>query len=300
MKHSREIKVGVLALVCACILYFGLNFLKGINILSPAQYYIGQYETITGLTEQAPVYIKGYKVGLVESIKYDFTANPAFTVSISLDKSIVLPKGTQMALVADGLLGGGAIELQLPALANQATPYQRGDTLPTVIKPGLLDNLQTGILAHLDSVLVQANQLIATLNHEVEEGSLYATLQNIEQITSDLEVSGKDIRKLTHQQLPSIMRKVDTTIAGLQDVVTSVRKAEIENTIANLNTTIESVNTALASEDGTLGLLLNDKALYDNLNTTLQDIDKAVINVDSIVMSIKARPFIQKKLHKKK
>lgn len=299
MKYSREVKVGVLAIICAGILYFGFNFLKGVNIFSPSECYYGFFERSNGLTEQAPVYILGHKVGLVESIQYDFTRTPAFIVGVSIDKGIVLPRGTQMALVADGLLGGSAIELQLPQLSNRAMPYQQGDTLPTTVVPGLFDNLQTGVLAHLDSLLLETNALIASLNNEMEEGSLRATLQHIEHITADLEVSGKDIRHLTHNQLPGIMDKVDTTMADLQAVVNSVRQADIQNTIAELNRTIDSVNEALNSEEGTLGLLLNDKALYENLNTALLDLDQAVLNVDSVVMSIKARPFIQKKLPKK-
>lgn len=299
MKYSREVKVGVLAIICAGILYFGFNFLKGVNIFSPSECYYGFFERSNGLTEQAPVYILGHKVGLVESIQYDFTRTPAFIVGVSIDKGIVLPRGTQMALVADGLLGGSAIELQLPQLNNRAMPYQQGDTLPTTVVPGLFDNLQTGVLAHLDSLLLETNALIASLNNEMEEGSLRATLQHIEHITADLEVSGKDIRHLTHNQLPGIMDKVDTTMADLQAVVNNVRQADIQNTIAELNRTIDSVNEALNSEEGTLGLLLNDKALYENLNTALLDLDQAVLNVDSVVMSIKARPFIQKKLPKK-
>lgn len=299
MKYSRELKVGVLAIVCLGILYFGFNFLKGINIFSPTKVYVGTFDRVNGLTAQAPVYIKGYKVGLVESIQYDFKQSPAFTVAVSIDKAIELPRGTEMALVADGLLGGGAIELQLPPLMNRAMPYQDGDTLPTLIVPGLIDNLQTGLLAQLDSILTEANNLLASLNNEMEQGSLHATLQNVERITNDLTVSSKDIRKLTHNQLPAIMDKVDTTIVGLQDIVADVQAADIQSTISTLDSTIHVLNTALQSENGTLGLLLNDTELHDNLNTTLKNLNTAVMNVDTIIMSIKARPFIQKKLSKK-
>lgn len=300
MKYSRELKVGALAIVCMVILYFGFNFLKGVNIFSPTKVYVGQFESANGLTEQAPVYIKGYKVGLVESVHYDFTRQPAFVVRVSIDKDIALPRGTQMALVADGLLGGGAIELQLPALANRAMPYQAGDTLPTHIVPGLMDNLQTGLLAHLDSLLTEANTLLALLNNEVEEGSLHTTLQNVERITSDLTVSSKDIRQLTHKQLPIVMAKVDSTMTGLQTIVADVHAADIQQTILSLDTAIQSVNHALHSKEGTLGLLLNDKTLHDNLNTTLQSLESTVHNVDTIIMAVKARPFIQKKLPKNK
>lgn len=299
MKYSREFKVGVLAIVCLGILYFGFNFLKGVNIFSPTKVYVGTFERINGLTAQAPVYIKGYQVGLVESIQYDFKQNPAFTVNVSIDKTIELPRGTQMALVADGLLGGGAIELQLPTMPNRAIPYQKGDTLPTHIVPGLVDNLQTGLLANLDSLLNQANILLASLNSEVEEGSLRNTLRNVERITSDLTVSSHDIRSLTHKQLPALMTKVDSTMVGLQEIVNDVNAANIQQTIGNVDNTIKTLNAALQSQDGTLGLLLNDKELYDNLNGALQNLDNAVQNVDTIMMSIKARPFIQKKLPKK-
>lgn len=299
MKYSRELKVGVLAIICLVILYFGFNFLKGVNIFSPTKVYVGQFDRMNGLTAQSPVYIKGYQVGLVEAIQYDFSRTPAFTVLVSIDKQIVLPRGTQMALVSDGLLGGGAIELQLPALMNRAMPHQDGDTLMTQIVPGLMDNLQTGLLAQLDSVLTEATNLLATLNNEVEQGSLHATLQNIERITKDLTVSSRDIRQLTHAQLPELMHKVDNTVEGLQTIVTDVQSADIQSIMLSLDSTIAVLNRALQSEEGTLGLLLNDTQLHDNLNTTLRNLDAAVLNVDTIVQSIKARPFVQKKLPKK-
>ena len=298
MKYSRELKVGVLAIICLVILYFGFNFLKGINIFSPTKVYVGTFDRINGLTAQAPVYIKGYQVGLVESIQYDFKQYPAFTVNVSIDKTIELPRGTQMALVADGLLGGGAIELQLTNMPNRAMPYQKGDTLPTQIVPGLIDNLQTGILANLDSLLAEANTLLASLNDQMSEGSLYATLQNIEQITQNLAISSKDLRALTHNQLPTIMDKADATIQGLNDIVDDVKAANIQGTVGMVDSTLNTLNAALQSQEGTVGMLLNDKTLYDNLNNALQDLDQALLNVDSIMVSIKSRPFIQKKLAK--
>lgn len=298
MKYSRELRVGVLAIICLVILYFGFNFLKGINIFSPTKVYVGTFDRINGLTAQAPVYIKGYQVGLVESIQYDFKQYPAFTVNVSIDKTIELPRGTQMALVADGLLGGGAIELQLPTMPNRAMPYQKGDTLPTQIVPGLIDNLQTGLLANLDSLLAEANTLLASLNDQMSEGSLYATLQNIEQITQNLAISSKDLRALTHNQLPDIMDKADATIQGLNDIVDDVKAVDIQGTVGMVDSTLNTLNAALQSQEGTVGMLLNDKTLYDNLNNALLDLDQALLNVDSIMVSIKARPFIQKKLAK--
>ena len=113
------------------------------------------------------------------------------------------------------------------------------------------------------------------------------------------KMSGKDIRQLTHDQLPGIISKIDTTMSDLHTIVADVRDADIQKTIANLDSAINTLNQVLTSEDGTLGLLLNDTELHDNLNTALKDLDNAVLNVDSVVMSIKARPFIKKKLPRK-
>ena len=297
MKHSREIKVGILAVVCAGILYFGFNFLKGVNIFSPTDCYYGYFERSNGLTEQAPVYILGHKVGLVESVKYDFTRTPSFVVGVNINDDITLPMGTEMALIADGLLGGSAIELILPN-AQSDLVYQGGDTLKTKVVPGLMDNLQMGLLANLDSLLVETNALIANLNNEVSKGSLHATLQNVEKLTADLTVSGNDIRRLTNNQLPGIINKIDTTIAGLQTLVENNKNANIQKTVNELNETISLLNQMLQSEEGTLGLLLNDTELHDNLNTALRNLDNVVQNVDSVVISIKERPFIKKKLPK--
>mgnify|MGYP002514118478 CR=1 FL=1 len=299
MKHAKELKIGVFVIVILTASFFLINYLRGEDIFNRENEYTAQYPQLDGLVASAPVYIKGYKVGLVETIAYDFNSVDAFTVSVSIDKNISLPRGTQMALVADGLLGGGAIELQLPLLNNRAMPYQAGDTLPTHIEAGLIENLQTGLLANVDSLLSEANQLLAILNNEIGEGSLNATLQNIEKITRDLTISSNDIRQLTHKQLPSIVEQVDSTLCGLNAIVNDVQDANIKQTIQSLDTTIHSVNEILHSTDGTLGLLLNDQALYDNLNGALQNLNQAVLNVDTIVMSIKTRPFIQKKLPKK-
>ena len=295
MKHVREVKVGILALVCAGVLYFGLNFLKGVNIFSPTNSYYGYFERSNGLTEQAPVYILGHKVGLVESVTYDFARTPAFIVGVNIDKGITLPQGTEMALVADGLLGGSAIEFVLPQ-DKAAACYQKGDTLPTTIVPGLMDNLQAGILTQIDSLLIQTNTLLSSLNGELEEGSLRSILQNVERLTADLKATGVDIRQLAHNQLPGVVENMDSTISSLQLLVEDVRKAEIQNTFIAIDSTINSINHILTSEEGTVGLLLNDTQLHDNLNAALQSLDKAVVDVDSVIMSIKARPFIRKKL----
>ena len=169
MKYAREIKVGVLAAVCLFLLFFGFNFLKGVNIFSPTNSYHGTFQNLHGLEEQAAVYILGHKVGQVDRLHYDFTRDSAFTIDISIRKDIALPEGTTMALVSDGLLGGMAIELQLPdnnELENEGVSelvIAKGSFLPTTYVPGLVESLQGELLAHVDEAVQNVDSLVAAL-----------------------------------------------------------------------------------------------------------------------------------------
>ena len=85
MKYAREIKVGALAAICLFLLFFGFNFLKGVNIFSPTNSFHGTFLNLHGLEEQAAVYIRGHKVGQVDRISYDFTRDSAFIIDISIN-----------------------------------------------------------------------------------------------------------------------------------------------------------------------------------------------------------------------
>ena len=205
MKHAREIKVGILAAVCLFLLFFGFNFLKGVNIFSPTNSFHGVYDHLHGLEEQAAVYIRGHKVGQVDAIHYDYTRDSAFTIDLSINRDIVLPQGTRMALISDGLLGGMAIELQLPSHSPLGTEgaslseaahsnIQKGSFLPTTYVPGLMESLQGELLAHLDSAIQDVDQTIQGVD------SLVAGLRGQVEVTSEQFSLHPLVKVTTHRQ----------------------------------------------------------------------------------------------------
>ncbi|MBO4546773.1 MAG: MCE family protein, partial [Treponema sp.] len=146
MKHKKEIIVAVLAILALFLLYFGFNYLKGINIFNKTTYYVVKFEKMNGLVAQCPVYVKGYKVGMVDNIVYDFSKPQSFTVEFSVNDDIRLPKGTEVALVPDGLISGEALELIIPT--DSITDwYAKGDTLPSSITPGMLNAVAEAVLS---------------------------------------------------------------------------------------------------------------------------------------------------------
>lgn len=289
MKYAREIKVGVLATICLFLLFFGFNFLKGVNIFSPTNPYHGKFDHVHGLEEQAAVYIRGYKIGHVDAIHYDYTQDSAFIVDISINKDIVLPQGTQMALIADGLLGGMAIELQLPeqtpATKDQA-PIARGSYLPTTYVPGVIESLQTNLLAHIDEAVQDVDSLVEDIKLQLEGDAIKNSLANIELVSSDLTGVSNKLKYVAANQVPSVLRKADTAIAHINNVVTDIEQANLKATVARVDTAIDSVNALIAdvrSSEGTIGKLLYDKSLY-------QHIDATVVSVDSLVTDVKENP----------
>ena len=285
MKYSREIKVGAFAILCVFLLFFGFNYLKGVNIFSSIHAYHGVYTDIHGLETQAPVYIKGYKVGQVDNITYDFTRDSAFTVDISIKRNISLPVGTRMALVSDGIMGGMAVELILPAEQPQDM-LASGATLSTSYTPGLLDGLQESVIKPLGNTLASLDTVIAQLKSQLDNDHIEHILASADIAVADLQTTSASLKRLMNTQVPSIAAKADTAMTDLQQVIADVRAADLKSTVASVDTAIANVNLLLAdvrSTDGTVGMLINDKALYSH-------IDSAILSVDSLLVDLKANP----------
>ena len=284
MKNVREIKIALLVIVCGGLLYFGMNYLKGVNLFAPVKYYVGTFENVRELTVQAPVYVRGYKVGQVDKIVYDFTKEKAFDITISVDKHVQVIEGSQMVLVSDGLMGGKAISLEIPAVPVEKDKiYATGSQLPTTVEAGLFDKLENELIAKLNTLLAHADSLVVGIDEQLTGNEIKKTLANVEQISSQLKVSAHDIQQLTHEQLPGVMNGANEAIVGLNDVIRDVKEADIQNTIAKVDTMVGNINTMVTSKEGTLGLLLNDKTMYQNINAT-------IVSADSLITDLKAHP----------
>ncbi len=280
MKHAREIKVGILAAVCLFLLFFGFNFLKGVNIFSPTNSFHGTYAHLHGLEEQAAVYIRGHKVGQVDAIHYDYTRDSAFTIDISINRDIALPAGTQMALVADGLLGGMAIELQLPSVSDSGL-ITKGSFLPTTYVPGLMESLQGELLAHLDSAIQDVDQtihgvdsLVAALRGQVEGNHLKNTLANVDRVSGDLSSVSHDLKGMMNNQVPRIVNNADTAIANLNSVMADIKDANLKATVAKVDDAVDNIN----------GVVTQIKS------PIMQHIDATIVSADSLLTDIKAHP----------
>jgi len=279
---TREVKVGIMAVIAIFVLYFGLNYLKGIDIFSPVSYYYGRYENIGGLVPSSPVFVKGFKVGQVEQIKYDFSKKESFVVKISVSKDIKLPKDTRIELYDEGIMGGKAIQLIYEPINLSQTMHAPGDTIETKMGIGLMAQISGDLVPKIESISTQADSLIRSVRVLVENKNLNKSMASIERTTADLAISSSQLKKLMSNDVPHILNNVNVMTADFKQISGNLKKidyqstfASIDHTIANLNLISEKMN----SSEGTIGMLLNNKDLYINLSNTASSADKLLIDL---------------------
>lgn len=264
------------------ILYFGLNFLKGVDIFTPVNYYFTDYDNIDGLVPSSPVYIKGYKVGQVEDIKYDFLKETAFTVKISVSRDINIPQGTIMELFDDGLMGGKAIQLIYAPLSNPAVFCKSGDVLPSRKGSGLMDKIAGDMMPKIGAVADQADSLLRSVRLLIDGESVQNSLNALEKTSADLAVSSAALKIMMQKDMPAILRDVNILTGDFKIVSGNLKKVDFASTFQQVDLTIRdlhSITRKINNGEGSVGLLLNDKDLYMNLVNTTNSADQLLIDL---------------------
>ncbi len=280
---TREIKIGFLIIVSGLILFFGFNYLKGVNIFNPTNYYRTSFSDVGGLQETAPVFIKGHKIGQVKKISYDFTKEQSFIVTLDVSNDLRLPKGTVVELFDDGFLGGKAIRLVFSK--GETTEFcKKGEFLPSVVIPSLTDGLTGELLPRINRLLESTDSLVRSVRIITESVQLKNTLVSMEQISADLKTSSAQLKHLMNSDIPKIMHNVNTITADLAVTGNNLSKVNFEQTAQKLDQaaeSLESVTQKINNGTGTLGLLVNDSALYNNLNSTSQSVNSLLIDLQN-------------------
>ena len=278
MTISKEFKIGAVFIVTIAILFFGLNFLKGIDIFTPTNRYYAVYEDIGGLVVSNSVNIKGYKVGQVRHIAYNFSEETPFVVEITINKDIKLPNGTKFVLKDDGLIGGKMIEI---AVGNAAGFLASGDTVPSIVADNIMDDLEEympkilGIVDSFDTIAKSLNSLIS-------DPSLKAGVQTIAPTMENLNLTMAQIRQAT-ATLPATINKIDGIAASVETKIGEFDMKAMNDRLQATLTSFDDFTQKLNNDNSSLGLFLKDRSLYDNLNSTIQ-------SADSLMIDLKANP----------
>ena len=282
---KKEIQIALVAIVGIVLLYFGLQFLKGRTIFSSDKSYYVKFNNISGLSASSPVYVNGYRVGVVEDIIYDYAQQDEIVAVVGLNSQMHLPKGSTAEIASDLL---GNIKLELMLGPNPADILSPGDTISGGLQQGamtkvgeMLPQIQA-MLPKLDSILMNVNMLLA-------DPALKNSLHHIDDITGNLTTTTNELNAMAtalNRQLPSMVKNADGMLANANDLTRNLNELDLAATMTKVNNTlanVEQMTAKLNSNEGTLGLLMRDPGLYNNLNATM-------IHADSLMMDLKQHP----------
>ena len=285
MKLTKEIKIALVAIVGILIMYFGINFLKGMNLFSTNNTYFITFDDIQGLGASTPINADGYKVGTVDGLEYDYKENGPIKVKVDIIKDLRIPQGSKAEIVKDLM---GNLQVNLLLANNPRERVEPGGIIPGAVNGGMMDKAANLVpvvekmLPKLDSILTSVNALLA-------DPALAASLHNVETITSNLTVSTRELNTLMaglNKQVPGMIGKANGVLDNTNRLTANLASLDVQGTLNKVNQTLESAHQfteKLNSNQGSLGLLMNDTKLYDNLTSTMG-------HADSLVIDLKAHP----------
>lgn len=268
MKYkTKEIKIALTGIVAVAILFFGIKFLKGINMFKATNYYYVAYDNIGGLSVSSPVYADGYNIGIVRAIDYDYERPGHVYVEIEVDKDMRIPKGSEAELVTEML---GTVKLNLLLANNPRERLAVGDTLLGHGNNGLMGEAQK-IVPVVQQMLPKLDSILTSLNKLTSDPALTQTLHNAEQITANLTVTTQELNKLMKNDLPELTGKLNRIGDNVVTITDNLKQTDYASIMKKIDVTLAHMQTVtgkLNSKDNTMGLLLNDTLLYHNLNAT--------------------------------
>ncbi len=300
MKIKNETKVGVLAAFSIALLIIGYNFLKGNSIFSRETVLFARYTQVDGLGVSKPVLINGFQIGRVA--KLELQPNGTIVATLNINDKYDIPNNTIARLESTDLLGGKAIIMDL---GNSREYAKDGDTLNANVEKGLLEAVQPVqkkaelIIAKMDSILTSVNSILnPNFQKNVDKSftSIASTLGSLEATSKKVDaLVGSESNKLSNilSNVETITvnfknngAKIDAILANLNEVTDKAAALNFKTTIDNANKAVADIQelvNGIKNGKGSLGQLLNDTKLSDNLNNASK-------NLDNLLIDLKANP----------
>ena len=282
---TKEVKIALTAIVGIVVLFYGLQFLKGLNVFSTDITYYVAFDDVSGLSPSSPVYANGYRVGVVKSLNYDYNPQGKIVAELDLNKNMRVPRGSHAELASDLL---GNIKINLVLSEDPINMIGHGDTIPGEMEMGMITKVSK-MLPAIEHMMPKLDSIITSLNTLLADPALRNTLHNVEGMTGNLNATSAELKSLSaslNREVPDMMNKANGVLDNTQQLTGNLAAIDVEGMAAKVNQTlanVEQMTQKLNSNEGTLGLLMRDATLYNNLSST-------AASADSLLIDFKAHP----------
>lgn len=281
---NKELKVGLFSAITLVLLYFGFNFLKGIDFFEKKKIYYAVYDNIDQLAVSNPVLVNGYAVGRVSRIRILQNRNNHVLIEMEIDADIAITDSTK-AILNSELLGGKSVLLKM---ARSTKILNEGDTLHTEVAKGMFDVLSetaTPVATDLQTTLRKFNSVIDNFNKNFEKLDVILTkLQTTpDLINKTLVTTNSNIETLSAsfktdaEKLGVVLDELKPTLTNAKILTDSLKHLKLNQTLIKTQQVLTSLNESLGKlkkRDNTMGRLMNEDSLYVNLNKLIVDLDK--------------------------
>lgn len=302
MKYKKEIKTGIVVVLAVALFIYGFNFLKGRDIFSTNLDLYAVYDQADGLTANNTVQINGFKVGTVRKVSLDPKTNRVVVHFIITDDNAIIYQGSSAEIFSDGLLGYKAIRLSVKPGGKRV---EDGDTLVGTNETGLKDQVSEmvlplkkkleGLVSSIDSVVLIFQAVLGDSSRDdivASFSSIRSTLENLQTTSANINgLVGQEKEKFSLimtniQSISSNLARnnepLTRAINNLANITDTIARANLKQTIANTSATMAHVSEVMSkinSGQGSMGLLLNDKKLYEELSKSSTDLDALLIDM---------------------
>jgi len=290
MKISKEVKVGFVSVFAIALLVWGINFLKGTNIFFKSTSVYAIYPKVPGLAVSSPVIINGVHSGVVDDIYFHSDKSSRVIVKLNISESgLRIPKNSIADLISTDFMGGKAIGLKL---GDSENVLKNGDTLQSHFEKSMMEDFSEQILpikdkaAHMmDSLMLTASaftRLAATFDSILDgkrQRDLQYAISNLNKVMLSYDTLAKDISNMMNHTLKPTIAKYGELADTLQTLELNETLFTAQLALTNMSAVMEKMNNG----QGTMGKLMNNDSLYNNLNG-------ATIQMEELLEDIKLHP----------
>ena len=264
----KDLKIGLAGIVALFILIFGINYLKGINMLKVERYYLVDFTDINGLSVSSPVFANGLQVGLVHDIHYDYNNPGHVIVGVQMDENMRIPSGSHGEIVTEML---GTVKMNIIFNLESKTFLAEGDTIEGYANLGIMGAAEKELLPMLTSMMPKLDSILSSLNTLLADPALTNTLHNADQLTASLSQTSRQLNQLMTDDVPKLAGNMTALSQNMLQISENLKGVDYAETIRKIDATlanVESLTTKLNADDNSIGRLFNDPQLYDNLSAT--------------------------------